>query len=82
MNFNKNKFINDIIIEYNNTNVDYSIIFDNHFNNIMKTYDIKTILYNLCSIEEIEDAKYRYSNKYIELKLILVLYNELLNNLL
>jgi hypothetical protein len=78
--FNEKKFIKEVINDYlNSDNQDYSIIYDNHYNNLIKTYDIKDIFQLYINEIDIEDAKYRYGNDYIDIKLNLILYSKLIN---
>lgn len=86
VNFDEDSFINQIIqfyiendITYYNKN--YSIFFDIFFIKMTKTHDCKLILDNYCTKEEIEDAKERYKDHYVELKLSLILYNKFINAL-
>lgn len=82
MSFDETSFIKEVLnnyINYNNYNQDLSIIYDNHFNNIIKKYNI-TDIFNLYIKEiDIEDAKYRYGNNYINIKLNLILYSKIIN---
>jgi hypothetical protein len=78
--FNEKKFIKEVINDYlNSDNQDYSIIYDNHYNNLIKTYDIKDIFQLYINEIDLEDAKYRYGNDYIDIKLNLILYSKLIN---
>jgi hypothetical protein len=78
--FNEKKFIKEVINDYlNSDNQDYSIIYDNHYNKLIKTYDIKDIFQLYINEIDIEDAKYRYGNDYIDIKLNLILYSRLIN---
>ena len=45
-------------------------------------YDCKVLLDYYCTSEEIEDAKYRFKDNYIELKLSLILYHKFINALI
>jgi hypothetical protein len=78
--FNEKKFIKEVINDYlNSDNQDYSIIYDNHYNNLIKTYDIKDIFQLYINEIDLEDSKYRYGNDYIDIKLNLILYSRLIN---
>jgi hypothetical protein len=78
--FNEKKFIKEVINDYlNSDNQDYSIIYDNHYNKLIKTYDIKDIFQLYINEIDIEDSKYRYGNDYIDIKLNLILYSRLIN---
>ncbi len=78
--FNEKKFIKEIIKDYlNSDNQDYSIIYDNHYNNLIKKYDIKDVFELYINEIDLEDAKYRYGNNYIDIKLNLILYSKLIN---
>jgi hypothetical protein len=78
--FNEKKFIKEVINDYlNSDNQDYSIIYDNHYNKLIKTYDIKDVFQLYITEIDIEDAKYRYGNDYIDIKLNLILYSKLIN---
>jgi len=80
MSFNETVFIKEIIKDYiNSDNHDYSIIYDNHYNNLIKTYDIKDIFQLYINEIDLEDAKYRYGDNYIDIKLNLILYSKLVN---
>ena len=85
INFDENKFINNIIdyyIKNENKNENYSLIFDIFFVEMIKMYDCKVLLDYYCTSEEIEDAKYRFKDNYIELKLSLILYHKFINALI
>jgi hypothetical protein len=86
INFDEDKFIKEIVnfyinndISYNHKN--YSLFFDIFFTKMTKAHNCKLILENYCTKEEIEDAKERYKDDYVELKLSLILYNKFLNTL-
>ncbi len=80
MSFDETVFINEIIIDYiNGDNHDYSIIYDNHYNNLIKKYDIKDIFQLYINEIDLEDAKYRYGDNYIDIKLNLILYSKFIN---
>jgi hypothetical protein len=80
MSFNEAIFIKEVIKDYiKSNNSDCSIIYDNHYNNLIKTYDIKDIFQLYLTEIDLEDAKYRYGNNYIEIKLNLILYSKVIN---
>lgn len=80
MSFNETIFIKEVIKDYiKSNNNDYSITYDNHYNNLIKTYDIKDIFQLYLGEIDLEDAKYRYGNNYIEIKLNLILYSKFIN---
>jgi len=80
MSFDETVFINQILIDYiNSDNLDYSIIYDNHYNNLIKKYDIKDIFQLYINEIDLEDAKYRYGDNYIDIKLNLILYSKFIN---
>lgn len=80
MSFNENFFIKEILKDcIKNNELDYSKIYDIHFNKLVKTSNIKEI-FNLYLDEiDLEDVKYRYGKNYIEIKLNLILYTRLIN---
>lgn len=92
--FNEDNFINEIVnfyiindISYYHPksfllrNENYSLFFDFFFTKMTKTHNCKLILKSYCTKEEIKDAKERYKNDYIELKLSLILYHKFINKL-
>jgi len=81
--FDEDKFINKIVkfYLYNDIN-NYSLVFDIFFIELIKTTDCKQLLEIYCTKEEIEDAKYRFKDNYVELKLSLVLYQKFINSLI
>jgi hypothetical protein len=94
VNFEEDKFINEIVnfyiqndISYHDKksflklNENYSVYFDIYFIKMTKSHNCKLILESYCSKEEIEDAKERFKNDYVELKLSLILYHKFLNEL-
>ena len=71
MSFNETFFIKEVIKDYiKSNNNDYSIIYDNHYNNLIKTSDIKDIFQLYLGEIDLEDSKYRYGNNYIEIKTV------------
>jgi hypothetical protein len=82
-NFDENKFINNIVNYYINcNNNNYSLIFDVFFIKMTKINDCNALLDYYCTKEEIEDAKYRFKDNYVELKLSLILYHKFINALI
>ena len=84
MYFDEIKFINNIIKNCNNINDinELNKNFDNTFNNLILKYNIDMIFNIYCfDINDIEDAKIRYGINYKEIKLNLILYNNLLRYL-
>ena len=94
INFDENKFINNIVNFYLNNNYyydeniiininnNYSLIFDIFFIKMTKTNNCKVLLKQYCTKEEIKDAKYRFKENYVELKLSLILYHKFINALI
>ena len=94
INFDENKFINNIVNFYLNNNYyydeniiininnNYSLIFDIFFIKMTKTNNCKVLLKQYCTKEEIKDAKYRFKKNYVELKLSLILYHKFINALI
>jgi hypothetical protein len=78
--FNEKQFIKDILKECINKNDNnYSKIYDNHYNNLVKTKNIEEI-FNLYLDEiDLEDIKYRYGKNYMDIKLNLILYTKFIN---
>jgi hypothetical protein len=82
MSFDETVFINEIIIDYiNSDNNNYSIIYDKHYNNLIKKYNINDIFQLYINEIDLEDAKYRYGDNYIDIKLNLILYSKFINAL-
>lgn len=82
--FDEYEFINNIINFYLNNDYyqnDFSLVFDIFFIELIKTNHCKQLLEIYCTKEEIEDAKYRFKDNYIELKLSLILYQKFINAL-
>ena len=78
--FNETDFIKDIVRDYiNNNDNDYSITYNNHFNNLLKNYNIIDIYKLYLNEIDIEDSKYRYGNNYMEIKINLILYSKFIN---
>ena len=79
INFDENKFINNIVSFYLNNNYyydenivininnNYSLIFDIFFIKMTKTNNCKVLLKQYCTKEEIKDAKYRFNMLNIQL---------------
>ena len=94
INFDETTFINNIVNYYLNNNYyydkniiininnNYSLIFDIFFIKMTKTNNCKVLLKKYCTIEEIKDAKYRFKENYVELKLSLILYHKFINALI
>jgi hypothetical protein len=94
INFDENKFINNIVSFYLNNNYyydenivininnNYSLIFDIFFIKMTKTNNCKVLLKQYCTKEEIKDAKYRFKENYVELKLSIILYQKFINALI
>ena len=94
INFDENKFINIIVNFYLNNNYyydenivininnNYSLIFDIFFIKMTKKNNCKVLLKKYCTKEEIKDAKYRFKENYVELKLSLILYHKFINALI
>jgi len=80
MSFNENLFIKEILKDCIKKNeIDYSKIYDNHYNNLVKTKNIEEI-FNLYLDEiDLEDVKYRYGKNYMDIKLNLILYTKFIN---
>ena len=80
MKFNETDFIKDIVKDYiNNNDNDYSITYNNHFNRLLKNYNIIDIYKLYLNEIDIEDSKYRYGNNYMEIKINLILYSKFIN---
>ena len=47
-----------------------------------KKHNCKVLLKKYCTKEEIKDAKYRFKENYVELKLSLILYHKFINALI
>ena len=78
--FNETDFIKDIVKDYiNNNDNDYSITYNNHFNRLLKNYNIIDIYKLYLNEIDIEDSKYRYGNNYMEIKINLILYSKFIN---
>lgn len=84
MYFNEKIFMTTIINKCNNLDDIYevNINYDKTFNNLINKNNLDFIFNIYCNNnDEIEDAKIRYGDNYKELKLNLILYNNLLNYL-
>ena len=80
MKFNETDFIKDIVRDYIKSNDnDYSITYNNHFNRLLKNYNIIDIYKLYLNEIDIEDSKYRYGNNYMEIKINLILYSKFIN---
>ncbi len=82
--FDENIFINNIIKNCSNINDinDINNSYDINFNNLILENDIDLLFNIYCTDKnDIEDAKIRYGNNYKELKINLILYNNLLRYL-
>ncbi len=81
--FDENEFIKEVIKDYinnsNSSNNDCSYIYDNHYNKLIKTYDINDIFHLYINEIDLEDSKYRYGDNYIDIKLNLILYSKVIN---
>jgi hypothetical protein len=77
--FELRKFINPILDELaEGENKDCCTIFDKHFQELVKNFNLEVILNRYCSSREIKSAKYRYCCDYIEKKLNIVLFQKVL----
>ena len=84
MYFNEKIFITTIIKKCNDLDDinEVNINYDKTFNNLINKNNLDFIFNIYCNDnDEIEDAKIRYGDNYKEIKLNLILYNNLLNYL-
>jgi hypothetical protein len=84
MYFNEKIFITTIINKCNDLDDinEVNINYDKTFNNLINKNNLDFIFNIYCNDnDEIEDAKIRYGDNYKEIKLNLILYNNLLNYL-
>lgn len=78
--FNETIFIKEVIKDYiKSNNNDCSVIYDNHYNKLIKNYDIKDVFNLYINEIDLEDVKYRYGDNYIDIKLNLILYSKVIN---
>lgn len=78
--FDETIFINEVIKDYiKSSDNDCSYIYDKHYNKLIRTYDIKDVFYLYINEIDLEDAKYRYGDNYIDIKLNLILYSKVIN---
>jgi len=84
MYFNEKIFMTTIIKKCNDLDDinEVNINYDKTFNNLINKNNLDFIFNIYCNDnDEIEDAKIRYGDNYKEIKLNLILYNNLLNYL-
>jgi hypothetical protein len=73
------KGVKECINKNDKNDNNYSKIYDNHYNNLVKTKNIEEI-FNLYLDEiDLEDIKYRYGKNYMDIKLNLILYTKFIN---
>ena len=78
--FNETVFIKEVIKDYiKSSDSDCSYVYDNHYNNLLRNYDIKDVFNLYINEIDLEDAKYRYGDNYIDIKLNLILYSKVIN---
>ena len=78
--FEIRKFINKILNELQeNDNKNFCEIFDRHFKNLVKNYNLEVIILRYCTAPEIKSAQYRYGSDYLEKKVNIILFQKVLN---
>ena len=79
--FDETIFINEVIKDYiKSSDNDCSYIYDKHYNKLIRTYDIKDVFYLYINEIDLEDAKYRYGDNYIDIKLNLIGFRTILQH--
>jgi len=77
--FELRKFINPILDELmESENKDCCEIFEKHFQELVKNFNLEIILNRYCSLREIKSAKFRYCSDYVEKKVNIVLFQKVL----